>query len=605
MSRTDTVQGQYGGMNALPRDAYGSNNDGSDIELPSGPGQEPLDVNELMDFFYKVQTDNSQRNGEYEQNRQYVDGNMYDGAHPRPTGTRVALTANYLLPFTMKHVQLLVGRLPAIQVLPAGSEEHHRRHAEALEGICYSAWRHSQAQDLLQKVAWDSFVLRRGLVYYWWEPGQSGTPGQFRFKYVTPDDFYPEWDGDRMYRAMYAYRRHVDSMRREYPDKANVIAADPMTTPGPQAIYGMDQPRLDQTHYVTVYDYFDKWGRYARVANEQLLVQGNLGHPEPEVPFIEFPYYPANGNREPENGLDPLVQLNQHLNALISQKSDIIRKYANPTVLNKQSGNSAEEVRRATSAEGSVLNVHKDGEVSYLNWDGTVPAIDEQIQLVLDTMFDISGKPRSAFGQTITNQSGVMTNLSLTPTLQSNEYHETLWGRRLSHLNARCLALTEHFNKGTEITYRGRVPVGRDLAKTRMVETTIDPKEIGGWYENVIKWPSAIRVDDPVHIQSVIQRLTSDPPAISLYSALEELGVEDVEEEIDRILEQREDPRLSADTVAAGAASAMGIGDPALAGAIAGAPPPESGGVPPQTGVPAMTGQAAMSAGNPNAEILS
>lgn len=592
-------KGQYGGQPVLPRGADTQNGAQTDIIAPSGPGAEPLDVNELMDFFYKVQTDNSQRNGEYEQARAYVDGKMYDAQHPRPVN-RSAVIANYLLPFTMKHVQLLVGRLPGIQVLPAGSEEHHRRHAEALEGILYSAWGHNQAEDLLQKVAWDSYVLRRGLTYYWWDPKTR----EFRFKYVTPDDFYPEWDGDTMYRAMYAYRRHVDSLRREYPDKRHVIEADSMGTPGPQYIGGMDQPRVDQTHYVTVYDYFDKWGRYARVANEQMLVQGNLGHPEPEVPFIEFPYYPSNGNREPKNGIDPLVPLNQHLNTLISQKSDIIKKYSNPTVLNRQSGNSAEEVRRATSAEGSVLNVHKDGDVSYLNWDGTTPAIDEQIQLILDTMFDISGKPRSSFGQTITNQSGVLTNLSLTPTLQSNEYHETLWGQRLAHLNARCLALTEHFDKGNERTYRGRVPVGMDLKKTRMMDTTIDPKDIGGWYENVIKWPSAIRVDDPVHVQTTLSRLTSDPPAISLYSALEDLGVEDVEEEIDRILEQREDPRLSADTVAAGAASAMGIGDPAMAGAIAGAPPPPNGSAPIPGGNPAM-GSAAMAGGNPNASALS
>lgn len=595
MSDTATKKGQYGGENTLPRNAVtGNKSRGNDIQVPSGPGQEPLDVNELMDFFIKVQADNSQRNGEYNQSRAYVDGDMYDSQHPKPVG-RSAVVANYLLPFTMKHVQLLVGRLPSIQVLPAGSEEVHRRHAEALEGILYASWRLSEAEDLLQKVAWDSYVLRRGLVYYWWDAKTS----EFKFKYVTPDDFYPEWDGGNMYRAMYAYRRHVDSLRREYPDKKHLIAADAMGTPGPSYIHGQDQPRMEQTHYVTVYDYFDKWGRYARVANEQMLVQGNLGHPEPEVPFIEFPYLPANGDREPQNGIDPLVALNQHLNTLISQKSDIIRKYSNPTVLNRQSGNSAEEVRRATSADGSVLNIHKDGDVEYLNWNGSVPAIDEQIQLILDTMFDISGKPRSSFGQTVTNQSGVMTNLSLTPTLQSNEYHETLWGQRLSHLNARCLAFTEKFGKGEERTYRGRVPVGRDLKNTRMIETAIDPKEIGGWFENIIKWPSTMRVDDPVHITSVIQRLTSDPPAISLYSALEELGVEDVEEEIDRILEQREDPRLSADVVAKGASTAMGIGDPALAGSIAGAPPPPNGAAPVPGGPEAL-----MAAGNPNLEAL-
>ena len=581
MSRTGTDKGQYGGDRAVPRDASGTTSP-NDILIPTGPGQEPLNVNDLTDFFGKVQQDNSQRNGEYDSARAYVDGNMYDAQHPK-SAQRYNLTANYLVTFVMKHIQLLVGRVPGIQVLPMSAQQIDREHAEMLEGICYAIWGFSKAETVFLKVAWDSYVLRRGLVYYYWDADARF----FRFKYVTPDDFYPEYDGDKMYRAMYAYRRHVDSLRREYPDKAHLISADSMSMPGPEFIHGQDQPRIDQQHYVTVYDYFDKWGRYARVANDKLLVQGNLGHPEPEVPFIEFPCYPSNGNREPKNGIEHLVELNQHLNALISQKSDIIKKYANPTVLNKQSGNSAEEVRRATSAEGSVLNVHKDGAVEYLNWDGTVPAIDEQIQLILDMMFDISGKPRSSYGQTITNQSGVMTNLSLTPTLQSNEYHESIWGQRLSHLNSRGLALTEHFGKGTPMVFRGKRPVGKDLAQTRMQTVAMDPADIAGWFENDIKWPSAIRVDDPLHIQNVISRLTSDPPAISLYSALEELGVEDVEEEIDRILEQKEDPRLSPETVAQGAATAMGIGEPGLAGAIAGAPPPPGG---PMDGGPLQAG---------------
>lgn len=553
-------------------------------------------MDQLLDFFRKVQQDNAERNAEYDACRSVIDGEMWDQTHPKPPG-RYAVTANYLMPFAMKHVQLLTGRLCSIQVLPVGSEEHHRRHAEALEGICYAAWTFSKAETLLQRVAWDSFVLRRGLIYYWWDAKARIA----RFKYCTPDDFYPEWDGGEMYRAMYAYRRHVDSLRREYPEMAHLIEADAMNAPGPTYLAGMDQPRLEQTHYVTVYDYFDRWGRYARVANDQILATGNLAHPEPEVPFIEFPYFVTNANLEPKNGLDPLIELNQHLNTLISQKSDIIRKYSNPTVLNKQSGNSAEEVRRATSADGSVLNVHKDGEVKYLNWEGSTPAIDEQIQLLLDMMFDISGKPRSAFGQTITNQSGVLTNLSLTPTLQSNEYHESLWGERLSHLNRRILTLTEKFAKGNQLVYRGHAPLGRDAGSTRMVEVMMDPADIGGWYENVIKWPSAIRVDDPVHVQTVISRLTSDPPAISLYSALEELGVEDVEEEMDRILEQREDPRLSPETVAQGSTSAMGYGDPMLAGQLAGVPPvgpPTGGGGPPMAA-------ALQGAGSPYTEALS
>lgn len=555
------------------------------------------DWNYVDSLYRDLKAENGTRNADYDIARKRVDGVLWgDATNPTPRN-RYSLSANYLHPIVMKHVQLLVGRLPAIQVMPRGTSTEDREHAEKLEGVLYGIWNDSKAGDVFQKVAWDSYVLRRGVIYYWWDKEAK----RARFKHVNPDDFYVRQDNGEIYEAVYAYRRLVTALQQDYPDDASKIEAEPPTHV--TQIYGQEQPELNQTAYVTVVDYYNRDGQFTRIANDSVLVDMKLAYPEGGVPFVEFPCYPANGNREPKNGIDQLVELVQYLSQLVSQKADVIRTYANPTILDRASGQSPEQIRRAVAADGSVLPIHREGNLEFLNWNGTMPAIEDQVELVRDLIFDLSGKPRSAFGQTITNQSGVVTNLALTPTLQSNEYHETQWGKSLSFLNRRLLQITEKFGATFDTTYRGYRPVGADMRGAHVEQLKFRGSEVDNWYENRIKWPSAIRTDDPVYIQNIISQLTSDPPTISLYTALEMLGVEDVEAEIDRISEQLEDPRFHPDRLAAGLDAAKAAGNGALPGALMGAgpagPKAQPGGGDPELAT------SLEAAGNPNRDALS
>jgi hypothetical protein len=555
-----------------------------------------FDFEYVDDFYRSMKTEHAERNADYDVARKRVDGVLWgDSTNPLPRN-RYSLSANYLQPIVMKHVQLLMGRLPAIQVMPRGVEQDDRDHAEKLEGILYGMWNVSDAGTVFQKVAWDSYVLRRGLVYYWYDT----TAHMARFKHVNPDDYYARMDNGEVYECAYGYRRNINALKEDYPDVGAALEPDPPTHT--VQIYGQTGPEFNQTDYVTVIDYYNKKGHFTRIANEIVLEDMDLAYPEKGVPFVEFPCYPSNGNREPKNGIDQLVELVQYLSQLVSQKADVIRTYANPTILDKASGQSPEQIRRAVAADGSVLPIHRDGTLEFLNWTGTMPAIEEQVELIRDLIFDLSGKPRSAFGQTVTNQSGVVTNLALTPTLQSNEFHETQWGFALSFLNRRLLQLTEKFGKSYETTYRGYRPIGIDMRGAHVENLKFRGEMVDQWYENRIKWPSAIRTDDPVYIQNIISQLTSDPPTISLYTALEELGKEDVEAEIERISKQLEDPRMHPDRMEAGVNAASQAGNGALAGGLLGAPPP--GGDPEvDEGNPALTDSLEAS-GNPNRNAL-
>ena len=532
-----------------------------------------LDRDGVFELYAGLRQTWANRNGEYATSRERYLGRHWDAStNPAPLN-RYSLTLNYLKPFVDKSVQMLVGRLPAIQVLPPGVDEGARRLAEQEEGVIYGTWINNNAPDVFHKTAWDSFVLRRGLVYVWWDPGRE----MVRFKNCTPENFYPEYDGDEIWRCAYVTRRSTEALKAQFPQYADDICDDDAMQYEIPASASLD--RVGAPGQTTVIDVWERGGQFYRVMGKAFISQ-DLDLPFDKVPFIEFPCFPVSGETEPLNLVDQLIELNQYLDQLVSQHADIIAKYSNPTVLDKGSGQSPEAIRAALGANGAVIPIKRDGTIELLNWTGTVPAISEQITFVLDAMFDLAGKPRSAFGQTVTNQSGVVTNLALTPTLQSNEQHETIWGFRLAELNEWILALWEKHSAGRQIRLRGRL--WKASGSSKYFEVEIKGSDIGGWYKNRIKWPSAIRTDDPVYVQNMLQQLTSDPPGISLYSYMEEMGREDVEAEIDRLKEQLEDPRIHPDRLNSAVDAMSAISGAGLPPGMEGLAP--GGGLVPDTG---------------------
>lgn len=508
------------------------------------------------------------RNAEYDTSRRRYQGEHWDAATNPAPQNRYSLTLNYLKPFVDKSIQTLVGRIPAIQVMPPGTDQASRDIAEQLEGLLYGTWEANDMVTILQKTAWDSFVLRRGLIYVWWDPKAE----KVCLRNVAPEHFFPEYDGDEIFRAIYVQRRNTAALKEQYPEHAEDIHSDDaMKYP---FVQGASLDRIGARGQTTVVDCYTADGHFYRVMGNA-FIHVNLELPWKGVPFVEFPCYPVSGETEPLNMIDQLVELNQYLDQLVSQQADIIQRYANPVVIAKATGQSAESIRKAMGSPGAVIPVRADGALELLGWSGNIPAIDQQMQFVIDSLFDLGGKPRSAFGQQTSQQSGVQTNLSLSPTIQSNEYHESIWGQRLSTLNRYILMLWEKNMEGEVIHFEGSYQ--KQTGTQKYYDVSITGSEIEGWYKNRIKWPSAIRVDDPVYVQNNLQQLTSDPPAVSLYTYMERLGIEDVEAEIDRILEQLEDPRLHPEVLTSAVDAAATIEGAQIPGTDMGGLAPDGG----------------------------
>jgi hypothetical protein len=189
----------------------------------------------------------------------------------------------------------------------------------------------------------------------------------------------------------------------------------------------------------------------------------------------------------------------------------------------------------------------------------------------------MSGKPASSYGQLLSNQSGVATNMALSPATLTTEEAQGLFGMGLMELNECILRLNEKFMAGQPIEIRtstkGR---GRNVNSWLYLDIQMTGDQIGGWVKNRIKWPSALRTDDPIYVQNEMAKAKGDqanPPSQSLYTTMENLGIEDVEAEIDRIKKQLEDPRLHPDRLQAAIAAAQAFDGAMVPGGVDGLDP--------------------------------
>jgi len=178
--------------------------------------------------------------------------------------------------------------------MPSGVDEASRRHAESLEAILYGTYEANKAPVELRKVAYNSFILRRGLVYIWWDPNEM----RVRFRACTPDNFFPVYDGDEIVEAVYIQRRNTNILKRQYPDYAELIEDDPgqFVT----QVTGSDVARFSAKGQTTVIDWFDRDGNFARKMGEAFFAT-NLGYGFGQIPFVEFPCFPVEGEQEPLN----------------------------------------------------------------------------------------------------------------------------------------------------------------------------------------------------------------------------------------------------------------------------------------------------------------
>jgi len=112
--------------------------------------------------------------------------------------------------------------------------------------------------------------------------------------------------------------------------------------------------------------------------------------------------------------LDGLIEINRELNERMSDQADVIRYHADPPVIFR----GVTEHTDLAVGPGTVWDLPLDSDVKLLEWQGQPVAVQEHVERVMRTLFEISETPRSAFGDSGRLLSGVALEMELRPIIQ-------------------------------------------------------------------------------------------------------------------------------------------------------------------------------------------
>ena len=225
------------------------------------------------------------------------------------------------------------------------------------------------------------------------------------------------------------------------------------------------------------------------------------------IPFIIYPNL-----REPKkfwgvSDLPQIMESQRELNRAMSQLSRILELSGNPIAVLEN----VEESEDIAIRPGAVWNIPEDAKAYLLDLlqGGGVNLHINYIDLLYRTLHDISESPRSAFGGTEKNLSGVALEIELHPLLQKVRRKRIIRNAVYNRRNEMVLRLLKK--------YRG-ADFGRN--HLRVVWSHVLPQDITRQVNN-----EQVLVQNGIH---------------SRKRAMDELGIRDPDSEFERWLEERE-----------------------------------------------------------------
>jgi hypothetical protein len=407
----------------------------------------------------------------------FYNGRQWEGRERR--GER-RLVFNYARVFVEKITSYLMSGI-SFNVEPYDDSEEARANARRAERAIYRVYGENQLEQLDLETEIDGAVLGDACYKVTWDANEK------RVRVTAPDiqGIYAWYSGDdvsRVWRVASKYR---------------------LTDEEAELIYGV-KPK-GKTATVT-----ELW----MDEEFELYLDGGLMESKPNpygfIPFVIFPNL-----REPKkfwgvSDLPQIMESQRELNRAMSQLSRILELSGNPIAVPEN----VEESEDIAIRPGAVWNIPEDAKAYLLDLlqGGGVNLHINYINLIYRAIHDLSESPRSAFGGTERNLSGVALEIDLQPLLQKVRRKRIIRTAAYNRRNEMILKLLEKY-RGEDF---GPAPGGR----LNVVWGPVLPKDV----ERKVNSEQAM-VQTGIH---------------SRRTAMNEVGVGDPEVEFKRWLEERE-----------------------------------------------------------------
>lgn len=460
--------------------------------------------------------------------------------------TRHDLKIPYAHPITQKHAYRVAGRMPDILCRRRDSSAPERYRADTIEKILSAVYGDSKAQLQLASGAHDASLLGAACfdVYYDVEDQmpyfRAVHPGSIL---VIPGIREPH-EFKRVYRF---WNVSVASFRAEYSD---------VEFPGGQTVQHV-APDGD-TNAITMVLMSDQ--THHRLMAGGVLIEEKV-HSYGFAPYIVIPNLGPTHKVWGYSDYEFYRHVAAYYESALSRQADILRAVANGTLIDENSGQSPEDVKRA-ALEGSVIPVRKDGDIRPLEVPQIPAFADSHLGAIRTAINDLSGTPPAAWGD-IGAASGSDRALQMMPQIELTALKQINWAAGLERLNAMLLQMIEQ-KQIAAATFTGTktrkysqtaFSITLNAASTEAVELLdengnqmIDgvtgeivtapqnPKQlISGDYRTSVVFQQRLDRDDPNFVLGELNKFQQG--AQSLYTTLTNLGVESPEDEM-RLIER-------------------------------------------------------------------
>jgi hypothetical protein len=381
------------------------------------------------------------------------------------------------------------------------------------------------------------------------------TSSPFKFRSINPKYFYPVYKTfDKPNDFICVYRYDPSRLVADLEEIYGVILA-PVAMPMLGEIIGASSTA----------DLIEYWTKdvYALIAQTTVLVRTQSGRRAPidiektmytvlewgpnnqgEIPFWVLENMRADPDADPTDGgsisdLDDLFEINKHYNEIMSEEAEeIVTNIHRPLIY--KGGEAGEHSADPNSFEfkpGATLPIANDEELGPLPWTAEPNMVQLHLDRTLESLKDLSFLGEAGFGRVQSNVTGIGFKIALTPMEQILDLKLPLRTDLLQSVCAYLLkSFEEHANEGS---FRGWIQ--DQYGQFGIVE--LQAKDVDRQYFVTIDYGNLLPRDDYMHEQNEVYKFKTG--AQSLFTTIENLGVDDAQKEIERIKDELQDPVLN------------------------------------------------------------
>lgn len=466
--------------------------------------------------------------------------NMYDGNHwqnqkgysiPKEENT-VQAVFNYIFSVVEAYTAFLSATPPDFNVVCRGAgstvSKIARERARFVEDLWYATLYDNNYETFMEEGSRNGSKLGTTILQWGWD---SVNKRPFIINVAVPENVRIGWastDYKKINWAIHGFRIALDEAKERYNaegalETLQATSESKLSTPHTSKSLSTANIELKEESNPTEVDNYDGWVKDEKgnvrniiVVEDRPVKNEKMPAGWPDIPYIVIPNIVDPGRPWGVADIQPVFDHQLEINERLCDNADLMRQI---NLVKYKITNMPEAEPGDFEIGGRIFKLLEGQDVEAIAQPVSVWPFKDHIERVLQMFSHQSLLPPQVFGASPGN---IVTGAGISALFQGAisrmKSKQKRWNYAFGQLFKNVMWLWSYYNE--------------------------DAKEIlkDGTYELEVVWPDMLPKDDAVHIQNVLNKLNAR--AVSLETAMNELGVKSPADEKDLIREERTDPTL-------------------------------------------------------------